>query len=460
MKKISALLILVSVLKIAAQPGPQAPAPALDATNGVDIERTLMITDLRVIEDRRRTNPNNRNAPWTFRNLMEQMAGEHDPADFTLAWLRLWEQDQTINDTTSAARSAIREQIIDPWMAASGGERLDLSIAPFKLLAIVNRMDLREHDGDGRVESAGEGRFVFGALTPDGLPLPPMAGTAPGGFMVIFEYGLLADNMQSLRDWTLLWNELGSLPLGSEVYNAHLEAITRRFSDRRNNIRRLNNNAINQIRTNEVALALPWELREFVISRRSGLLEQQGVNDTPDTFTVNGTRELANLINRNEAEILAGTFDLRRNRYGASSMSGPFQATDIQGFDQRRFQVNVFFDPFLNIPWSDTRINSNEARHLFALNTCNGCHRDETGTEFLQIGFPEFHGLPESLNVPAHLAEFLTGVLVEDPVDPNIQRQFNDLQRRQQDFATLVESFNTTEEVGGPRVANAPRFAH
>ncbi len=159
----------------------------------------LMITDLRVVEDSVRTNPNTgRRATWTFKYLMENMAGDNDPEAFTLEWLKHWETDQLVNDQVSPARPSIRELVIDPWLAASGGERLDLRLAPFKLLAIVNRMDLRVHD-QSSVTTGGEGRFVFGVLNQDGTPLPPIAGPAPGGFTVIFEYELVTGDMSGLE---------------------------------------------------------------------------------------------------------------------------------------------------------------------------------------------------------------------------------------------------------------------
>ena len=134
----------------------------------------LMITDLRVVEDPIRTNPNaGARATWAFKYLMENMAGENDPAEFTLRWLKHWEEDQVVNGQVSTARAAIREKVIEPWLEASGGVRLDLRLAPFKLLAIVNRLDLRMHNEDS-VTTGGEGRFVFGVLNQDGTPLPPL----------------------------------------------------------------------------------------------------------------------------------------------------------------------------------------------------------------------------------------------------------------------------------------------
>ena len=114
----------------------------------VNVESQLMITDLRVVEDPIRTNPRSGpNATWTFKYLIENMAGKQDPSDFAMLWLQQWETDRLVNGHIAPARPGIRALVIDPWLKASGGRRLDLAKAPFKLLAIVNRMDLRAHDG-------------------------------------------------------------------------------------------------------------------------------------------------------------------------------------------------------------------------------------------------------------------------------------------------------------------------
>ena len=88
----------------------------------------LMITDLRVVEDPIQTNPNaGAGATWIFKYLIENMVGENDPEEFTLRWMKHWEEDQVVNGQASTARAAIREKVIEPWLETSGGVRLDLS---------------------------------------------------------------------------------------------------------------------------------------------------------------------------------------------------------------------------------------------------------------------------------------------------------------------------------------------
>ena len=439
---------------------PSPPPPPPGATHGISIPAQLMITDLRVVEDPVRTDPSNGNrATWTFKYLMENLAGDNDPSEFALHWLELWEQDQQVNDSVTPARASMRELVIDPWLAASGGQKLDLTRAPFKLLAIVNRMDLRVHKGR-HVATGGEGRFVFGVLGADGKPLPPTAGTVPGGFTVIFEFELTAKNMDQLRNWAMAWKRLDKYGLGSPEYKVELERITRVFSKKGRAPHKPNGSPLNQVRTNEVALGAIWELREFVIDPTTGLLRQHTVAQNPSELLLNGTPALARLINRNEAKILSNDFVVPMEVLGADALSGPFQESDFSDFDDRTFTAIPFFADFYDIPWSAAGVRNNDARHLFALNTCSGCHRTETGANFLQVGFPDNHLLPQSLGAPAQLAGFLTGSNIPDSVDATTTRHFADLERRKQDLKKLLDSFGSDGKGTGPRERHIPRFVH
>ena len=440
---------------------PDLPKPAPPADNSIDPAKELIITHLGIMEDPIRTNPKKGpKAVWTFKHLMTQMAGRNNPSRFALEWLRLWETDQLVNGKLSPARPAITETIIEPWLTASGGQRLNLDIAPFKLLAIANRIDLRVHDADS-VTSAGEGRFVFGVLKPDGTPLPPLAGPATGAFTVIFEYELVAKNMKEVNDWAKSWHALNRHALGSASYNRALEKITRRFTDKGRALEKPNGNAINQIRTNEFSFGPNWELREFVLSPDSGMLSQHTVALTPDSLALNGTEELARLINENESAILEDTFDFPPQLLAAGSTAGPFLSTDFSDFEERTFNAIPLGGPLVDIPWSAEGIRSNEARHRFALNTCHGCHRSETNTGFLQIGFPTDHDLPRSLKNEALLAAFLTGGEATDPLLPEqTVRTFNDLERRSASLQELLEHMKGKNGERPPRKAHRPRFVH
>ncbi|MBD1430589.1 hypothetical protein [Sphingobacterium litopenaei] len=160
-----------------------------------DQTKTLMITDLAVVEDVTRTfNPcasvGNPNGAWTFGTLMRQMASANPGAiasdlqvsDFVRNWMNTWKTEQSVNGENLPARNTIQNLITD-WenkSSVSPGGILNMRFAPFKLIAIVNRLDLRGNSGYG-FSNAGEGRFVFNALT---------STCNSQEFTVIFEYGI------------------------------------------------------------------------------------------------------------------------------------------------------------------------------------------------------------------------------------------------------------------------------
>lgn len=376
---------------------PSIPAETEEAGCGIVVStpRELMIRNLGVVEDPVRTTWNGDPADpvsgaWHFGKLMTHMAGDRDPSVFVRNWLAHWETDVVVNGQTVPARTAITD-IIDDWPKLADG-KLDLTQPPLRLLAIVNRIDLRDDD------DAGEGRFVFGVLQ-NGVPL---------SFTVILEYDLPLE-VQPLADWAADWHALGALTPGSTAYNEALQGITDAFTGPDVLPARPNGSAISQVRTNEIALAGPWELREFRIGA-AGRLKQRAVALTPNR-SFEGTDALARFVNANEAEILAGT-----NNVPVTFEGVPFRAGSITN----------------NIDsWSAPGIVNPEARHLLSLNTCNGCHGSETSTAFLQIN-------NRSAGQQAVLSGFLTGVTVTDPVDGVTQRTFDDLGRRRDDLSALL----------------------
>ncbi len=390
----------------------------------VDIRRSLMITDPSVIGDPTRTRTactgagSSSMGKWSFGYLMQEMANQSltgiSPSDFTLKWLGTWLNPQNINGWTVAQRNAIQTQVIDPWIAASGGpgKPLDLSKAPFRLLAIVNRIDLRQNltYGGG---SAGEGRFVFGVLSGSCTPLR---------FTVIFEYGIKKRGCKDVKNWGQQWKDLDLLALGSPAYNAALEAITEQFVKANSDPAKPNGSALNQLRTNEIALAGPWELREFQVAPTgdpmAGLLKEVTVKQTPD-ITLNRTATLVKYVNGDTPNILAGKhvvpldFPPGTHFLGGSALTDPGM--------------------FWNNPASPT-ITDRQARHLFSLSTCNACHAGETRTNFTHVEVAAF-------GAPVGLSGFLTGIDVPDPADAGVPiRHFDDLARRAADLDALLNS--------------------
>jgi len=414
--------------------------PILEVSGGYDvvIENSIAITDLSVIESPDYTfNPcdtNNGfdelgqpigagqpNGVWTFGHLMNELAaaGGVSASDLCMNWLDHWTQDQTINGYTAAQRFHVKSQIIAAW-PTEADETLSMSRAPFRLLGIFNRIDLRRGTY-GTASSAGELRFVY-VFNPCGEGVRP--------FYVIFEYGV-AKRGCAVRAWGREWAELSTLKLGSTAYLEALAKLTTEVTNLHSNPQ---GHKLNQLRTNELlspysSLALgkmapvpdnigkaipdvpeddppvdgaPWELREFHIV--NGLLQQKSVVATPD-ISMNQTAWLTGVINTIP---VFGLPVVPINEEAASSLN----------------PANFF--------WSAPSVTIN-ARHKMSLNTCNACHGRETDTVFTHVTATDWGS-------PPVLSGFLTGTTVVDPIDSSVSRTFGDLERRRQALQNLVDN--------------------
>jgi hypothetical protein len=357
--------------------------------------RELSIRDVSVVDDPVRTGPG---GAWTFGRLMENMARTPEEAPAMVeAMLSTWLTDQTVNGFTVAALPGMQDLILTPFPRTPGGE-LDLSRAPFRLLAIVNRIDLH----DSANGSAGEGRFVFGVLNQFGDPL---------SFTMIVEYNIPAASAQNVTDLANAWHALSSLPFPSEQYNAALQAVTERFTNRNAAPGRVNGSALGQLRANDFfSLGGVWEFRELHLSPATGQLELAPVALTPDR-SLNNTTILADYINANEASIL-----IEKHSVPATFAGQPFIGGSM---------ITDFF------VWDAPGVNP-QARAKFALNTCNGCH-----TSSLETNTPVFQISPRSVGQESSLSPFLLGTQVFDPF-ANVIRVFNELGRRGRIMHTLV----------------------
>lgn len=405
--------------------------------SAVDPRRELMITDVSVVNDPTRTfdicnNTGNPNGAWTFKTLMTNMANQPftgiDPAVFTEDWLRSWSVNHTINTFPVPARPNIGPLVLNTWPRIGG--RLDLNRSPFRLLAIVNRVDLRGNTvyGGG---SAGEGRFVFGVVNRNAN-----GGCSTTPFLVIFEYGVPISGCTNVKNYGQQWVNLGNIALGSPAFNPALQAITDQFTSANAAPNKPNRSALNQIRTNENALNPLWELREFVLPGRTPVATMLNIVSTKNAphHTRNNTAQLANYMNSGLTSV------------PASHLGSPFLTGSNFNFSLADGAV-----------WNAAGA-TNANRHRVSLDTCNACHGGETranGNPF--VAFPPANG-PETnfvhidVRLPgaqSRLSKFLigTGNLAlpttfpkNDPINGLPQRSFGDLLRRQQDLANLMNS--------------------
>ena len=398
----------------------------------VDPAKELVITDPSVIASPLETTfdpsrPSGRHAAgaWSFGRLVHNMlpAGERDSrvaaSRFVMAWLKTWETDQAPNPEVSPAkaRASIRLLVTEPWKIASGCDPdprtdatcvLDLAQAPFRLIAIVNRPDLRiVADDDTAI--GGEGRFVFQVVGPTlGVDATTNAirvmdpTIKPQKFTVIFEYSLPVSHRTEILAWAHRWHVLRALPFGNG-FNTVLRTITSEFSGPDRDRRRPNGNALNQLRTNEVALMgarFPttsfvaakqfWELREFHLTT-SGLAPHTVNLEPSRDFDIartghagaEGTRaaELEAFLVDSTDAIRSQRFTLWPGMAGNSALVGsaPYAAWG------KRTNPNPPAIPSQGTA-SDFASVAIDVRDAFAMSTCAGCHRHETDTRhFMHI---------------------------------------------------------------------------
>ena len=125
---------------------------------------------------------------------------------------------------------------------------------PFRLLAIVNRIDLAKTSAYGGAQP-GETRLVFGLLDVTGCPTH---NTSPTRQMtVIFEYGDPLNSCQPLKIARMNGSHFSSLAIGSPAYNAALQNLTDDVTLANSAPSKPNRSAINRVRTNEIALQFP-----------------------------------------------------------------------------------------------------------------------------------------------------------------------------------------------------------
>lgn len=384
----------------------EAAAAADDANDDNLVPHSLMITDLSVVNDPRASH----GGKWSFGYLMRSIANTPAtgivPEELVRRWLQHWEEDQSISGFVVRKREAIQE-LIDSWPKQENGA-LDLDRAPFRLLAIVNRIDLRNNlvlgvprmGGGG----AGEGRFVYCWVNESGIPQ---------NFTANFEFSVKRSTFEEVREWAKRWYDLKGLAMGSEQYLQALERITEEFAAAAVDPEQLPaGSALAQLRTNEIALGELWELREFRLDvGGGGYLRQVTVKQTPD-ISLDNSLALLEYVVRDQDSILS-----RRHAVPVEFPAGqPFLAGSALLRVNFRWKLPDGAPPELE-----------EARRLFALHTCNGCHFSETGTQFVHI-------VPRRADQPARLSQFLR------------TPETGDLALREQDLRDLVEQGRSYEE--------------
>lgn len=431
-------------------------------------ENCIFITDLKVVEDPTRTwNPctqtGNLNGCWSFKTIFQQLAspnpqniaGATKVSNFVKKWLTTFTINRIINSDSVAARPSVQDLLIDPWLEKSrqaGNPKgfLDMRFAPFKLIAIVNRFDLRSF---ATGIPAGEGRLIFCLIDSSYTKALP--------FTFICEYGIpMKDNCEELKDWATQWYNLKDLEIGSENYNQALQAITDQFTLCGNAKNKPNQNCLNTVRTNDRffgPLPIITEFREFHLNNSSHQLTPSTVAQIPaDKYNAHIENEVVQImvkyINENSDSIINFTSNLPKTYEDKPLLAGAVHILDRPVGNPK--DSSVYYWDGTKTRGSQSFITSSTARHIFSLNSCTGCHAGELQTNY-------FHVEPVFFGSEAILSGFLTGhaqpgafdadhnpnnddyaiidpALRPSPGKPTI-RKFNDIARRARDlkqFAT------------------------
>jgi hypothetical protein len=412
-------------------------------------ERVLMIRDLGVVTDPTRTwdpcsGAGNPSGVWTFNHLMTQMANQPasgiDPAVFVEQWLAHWQAPQTINSHNVPARLQVNNVILNPWPKRPDGH-LDLKQSPFRLLAIVSRVDLRRTtsggggyggSATGNFLDAGEARFVFGLVD-------KQFGCNVSPFAVIFEYRVPKCECELVKSWAQKWVDLAALVPGTAAYNDSLQVLTEQFVRANANPTKPNGSALGQLRTNEISLAGPWELREFQLT-------QFPFSFLKETTTADTAIDMFNP---------SVTFDNWILTAVAPALTGPafqdpipgvplFFGGNFLGSNPQTLSTNFFWGvtapQIPNLSPGGGNNTFNWGRHRASLASCNGCHGRESRPAATVARF--VHVDPSTpFGFPATLSEFLTGVInLPDPQEPGglPPRSFDDLARREVDIQQVA----------------------
>lgn len=343
----------------ASSAGPQPVEAACTLDVQVDRFKELVIVDDAVMGDARARNATN--GAWSFRHAIESMTPVSATAsDFVLGWLKDWEQRKSFNGAPLDREPrdyGLRATLLCPWLRSTPENgcnadcstctttKLDLALAPLRLIAISNRMDLADKaDAAG---PNGEGRLLF-ALTsgpaddPQSRPLP---------MTLIMEYRLPTD--LSRVEWANQWHTLSAFKEFDEPYRVALQQTTDRFTARGVRADATNGSAIAQIRTNESAFNWIWQQREFTLDP-AGQLRGTSTKDTP-AESFNNTAALATFITSNRDKINEGSLVVPAGMLGGSSNALLYQ-------------------------WNAPGVDAPTMR-AFARQTCNGCHTDNPNVD-------------------------------------------------------------------------------
>ena len=481
------------------------------AWNTIDSEKEIIVRFRQVVEDPCRTTwstaagcVDSIRGKWTFGHLMAVMSGATGPANatpeviaatpgarsFVATWLRNWLTPQTVGSDPAQVqpRLKIKDFLLKQWFTASNCPltaaldpvtdcpNLDLTAAPFRLEAIVNRIDMSGFDYTTGGTGSGELRFVFGLYDRNGAigsVLTQEAGTTRQT-EVILEYKY--PTTHNAQDWATRFHNLRTRSLSDTTPTLAQSADPNGFAKGLQDITDLvteaqavpqgrnNGSSIGQVRTLEQTFSTStfnaaWEFRQFqflpsCIGTACPLAEVP-LPQTPP-IAANPTNAFIQGRALNAAE--QGVFDFIVNNQDFISRS-------LHVVQPAMLAGSLVFLPndAQNIWAYPNPVDSPNAdwnyliRHNFSIATCNGCHYQETNN----VG-QSFHIKPRDAGQTSTLSPFLLTSTsstdggmspsgyqaIYDPTDANYAFQYNEPWRRNCEIRRVLSgellAFTTT----------------
>jgi hypothetical protein len=322
----------------------------------------------------------------------------------------------------------------------------DVGDGPFRLLAVVNRMDLAgDIDERGIIDAAkdprnfGEARLIFGLIDKEheantGKPYPMTfiieyrLPALDANYRVIEGYDFAgklfsqAEWQTQMQRWGKVWRQLSAWEPGSVAYREYLAKVVARFA-RPENFVALRANL--EIRRDG---KVEFELREwYMLKQDQWVLIPRKPRDEP--YACGDNADIAKFVahywdsarmDLNMARVTAADprkvigYNIPRTvrespvPVGATLAGCPVNGNNVPTLFEMAApngEENRITAPFgrakEDFVWKMPAATE-DRRHQFAIRTCTGCHSKEAGV----FGF---HVLPRMPGARAELSQFLTG---------------------------------------------------
>lgn len=291
----------------------------------IDPKRSLLITDLRVVNSKQML------VSWNFNQLLRRVSRLKKNNQETLSqWLNEWRVVTSVNEKPVTTLDP--KQLLFFWPLRNN--RVDLESSPFIVSAVSYRPDLAD------AHSGGELRIIYSGF--DGVKQLPLQLT------VIAEFSIPKNRESQVKHQ---FRRLSSVPFGDE-FNETLDRIFTELFVPEN---------FSQLRVNDFVMNSVWDLREFHLVGGSLLMSPTAATPASPR-TADEETDLISEVEAHEEQILKGEYRL-----------------------PNRFLGGMALVPTEQFQWlKDSRLRP-EVQNSFSLMTCNGCHSGTTQTRFVHV---------------------------------------------------------------------------